>query len=77
MAQNWEIFLKHLPLHYLSLFNPIQGGGSEHILFRGVRAILHIPTNFWTTGGTKLKIYIVIDIHKLFSKIEKKLGWKC
>ena len=62
------------------IINPIQGG-------KGVRthpipgvcvcAISHTPTNFWTTGDTELKFYVVIDIHKLFPKIEQKLGWKC
>ena len=48
-------------------------------LFRGVWthpipggcAILRTPTNFWTTGDTELKFYMVIDTHKLFPKIEK------
>ena len=57
--------------------NPIPGGGSEQILFRGVCAILHTPTNFWTTGDTELKFYMVIDIRKLFSKVENNLGWIC
>ena len=36
-----------------------------------VCAILHTTTNFWTTGDTQLKFYMVIDIHKLFPKIEE------
>ena len=52
---------------------------SDHVLFGGgeVDANLHTPNNFWTTDDTDLKFYMVIDIHKLFKKIEKKLGWKC
>ena len=51
--------------------NPIPGG-SEHFRFRGgVCAILYTPTNFWTTGETEVKFYMVIDIHKLIPKIEK------
>ena len=38
----------------------------------GGGAILHTPNNFWTTGDTELKFYIVIDIHKSFHKLKKK-----
>ena len=70
--------MEFLNLNKVIVFNPIPGGGSEHILFwERVCAILHTPTNFGTTGDTKQKFYMVIDIHKLFQKIEKKLGWKC
>ena len=56
---------------------PYSGGVWTHPIQGGVCAILHTPTNFWTTDDTELKFYMVIDIHKLFPKIEKKLGWKC
>ena len=48
-----------------SSFNPIQGGLNTSYS-GGVCAIIHTPTNFWTTGVTKLKFYMIIDIHKLF-----------
>ena len=58
---------KILSQKQLTLFQ----AGSELILFRAGGAILHTPTNFWTTGDTRLKFYMVINIHKLFPKIEK------
>ena len=61
---------------YWVVINPIPGGVWSHPIPGGC-AILHTPTNFWTTDDTELKFYMVIDIHKLFPKIEKKLGWKC
>ena len=54
--------------------NPIPGGVWTHPIPGGGCAILHTPTNFWITGDTELKFYMVIVIHKLFPKIEKKLG---
>ena len=60
-------------------FNPIPGGGGLNTSYsegRGNGAILHTPSNFWTTGDTELKIYMVIDMHKLFPKIEKKINLK-
>ena len=62
---------------WLVTFNPINAGGIWTLPISGVCAILHTTTNFWTTGDTKLKFYMVIDIYKLFSKIERKLGWNC
>ena len=53
---------------------PYSGGGLN-TSYSGGCAILHTPTNFWTTGDTELKFYMVIDIHELFSKIEKELSW--
>ena len=50
-------------------------GGLKTFYYRG-GAILHTPTNFWTTNDTELKFYMVIDIHKLFRKIEKKIRLK-
>ena len=47
--------------------NPIQGGLITS--YSGVRAILHTPTNFWTTGDTELKFYIVLNIYNLFPEI--------
>ena len=58
------------------VINPILGVWS-HPIPGGVYAILHAPTNFNTTGDTELTFYMVRNIHKLFQKIEKKLGWKC
>ena len=37
----------------------------------GGGVILHTQSNFRTTGDTELKFYMVIDIHKLFPKLEK------
>ena len=54
----------------LGLFNPI-----KHIYLGGV--ILHTPPNFWAIDDRELKFYMVIEIHKLFPKMEKKVGWKC
>ena len=59
------------------LVNPIPGGGVWSHPIPGVCAILHTPANFWTNGDTELKYYTVIDIHKLFPKIEKIYGSKC
>ena len=47
-------------------------GGLNTSYSRGV----HTPTNFWTTDDKELKYYMVIDIHKLFPKMEKRLGWR-
>ena len=60
-------FLVHQCISLISLALTLFRGGSEHILFRGC-AIKHIPANFLTTGDTELKFYMVIDIHKSFSK---------
>ena len=52
-----------------SRLNPIPGGeGLNTSYSRGGGAILHTPINFWTTGDTELKFYMLIDIHKLFWK---------
>ena len=32
--------------------------------------VLHTLFNFWTTNDRELKFYMIIDIHKLFRKIE-------
>ena len=53
----------------LTLF---QGKGVWTHPIPGWCAILHTPINFWTTGNKELKLYMVIDIHKLFWKTEKK-----
>ena len=54
---------------FQTLYLPIPGMGVGS-------AILHTPTNIWTIGGTELKFYMLIEIHKFFPKIEKQLGWK-
>ena len=46
---------------------PIPGGGLITSYSRG-GAILHTPTNFWTTDDTELKFYMVLDINKLCLK---------
>ena len=57
------------------ILNPILVGVNTSYFW--LCAILHNPTKFWTAGDTELKFYMLIDVHKLFSKIEKKLGWRC
>ena len=37
-------------------------------------ATLHTSTNFGTSGDTEFKFYAIIDINRLFPKIEKQLG---
>ena len=47
---------------------PIPGG-------RELGAILHTPSNFWTTDGKELKFDMEIEIHELSSKLEERLMW--
>ena len=70
--KEFEVKLKSLI--WVVVINPIQGVWANPI--QG-GANLHTPTNFWTTGDTELKFYMVQKIYKLFPNIEKQLGLKC
>ena len=70
----WLIYTLEMSTMPLTLF---WGGGGVCVnksFSGGMCAILLTPTNFWTTSDTELKFYMVIDIHKSFPKIGKKLG---
>ena len=56
------------PWYFLTLFR--EGLSTSH--FGG--GVCNFAHSYRTTGDTELKLYMAIDLHKLFPKIEKKLG---
>ena len=62
--------VRYLILNFLNLENlPFSRG---RCFSRGTLDTSYylLPPNYWTTGDKELKFYMVIDIHKLFWKVE-------
>ena len=66
-----QIYGQHYVMDLKIISQPDPRGGGLNTFYSGGYTVLHTPTNFWTTVDAELKFYMVMDIHKLFPKLEK------